>query len=258
MIQLNEHQILSLEKTLENQGLKDGPLKEELLDHMCCQIEQAMSEGMLFHQALQQSLDAFQEDEMKDLQQHFLNNSNQKRSIMMKVSLFALSALLLVAIHFNRNEILDQKPLMDNELAAVISHVIFPDPPTISPLNGDTKITSGFGMRVHPVHNVKKQHKGIDFKASMGTPVYATSDGVITKVGIMPKGYGKHIIIEHDDHFKTLYAQLSQMDVKVGDEVKRGDQIGAVGSSGMSTASHLHYEVIKDGVRVDPEEYLRP
>ena len=59
-------------------------------------------------------------------------------------------------------------------------------------------------------------------------------------------------------HFKTLYAQLSQMDVKEGDEVKRGDRIGAVGSSGLSTKPHLHYEVIKDGARVDPEEYLRP
>ncbi|MEO1259145.1 MAG: M23 family metallopeptidase [Bacteroidota bacterium] len=259
MIQLNEQQLFSIEKILEEQGLNDGPLKEELLDHLCCQVEQAMDGGMLFHQALQQSLDTFQEDEMKELQQHFSNNSNQKRSIMMKVSLFALSVLLLVAINFNRNEILDQEPVEGPELVApIISHVLLADPPTISPLRGDVKITSGFGMRLHPVHKVKKQHKGIDFKAAMGTPVYATSGGIVKKVGNMPKGYGKHIIIEHDDHFKTLYAQLSQMDVKVGDEVKRGDQIGAVGSSGLSTAPHLHYEVIKDGVRVDPEEYLRP
>ena len=258
MIQLNEQQLFSIEKILEEQGLHDGPLKEELLDHLCCQVEQAMEGGILFHQALRQSLDTFQEDEMKELQQHFLNNSNQKRSIMMKVSLFALSVLLLVVISFNHHETLDQAPPPDHELVPIISHVLLADPPTISPLKGDAKITSGFGMRLHPIHKVKKQHKGIDFKAAMGTPVYATSDGVVKKVGIMPKGYGQHIIIEHDDHFKTLYAQLSKMDVKVGDEVKRGDQIGAVGSSGMSTAPHLHYEVIKDGVRVDPEEYLRP
>lgn len=258
MTELNEQQLFSIEKILEEKGLRTGPLKEELLDHICCQVEQAMGEGVLFSQALQQSLDAFQEDEIKDLQQHFSNNSNQKKSIMMKVSLFALSALLLVTIHFSRTVSTEEEPMSDNDLAPIISHVLFEDPPTISPLQGDPKITSGFGMRVHPIQKVKKQHRGVDFKAETGTPVYATSDGVVVKVETQPKGYGQHIVIEHDEHFKTLYAQLSRMDVKVGDEVKRGDQIGAVGSSGMSTAPHLHYEVIKDGVHVDPAEYLRP
>ena len=75
MILLNDQQLFSIEKILEEKGLKDGPLKEELLDHICCQVEQRMGDGLIFSQALQQSLDTFQEDEIKDLQQHFLNNS---------------------------------------------------------------------------------------------------------------------------------------------------------------------------------------
>ncbi len=258
MIELNEHQLFSIEKILEEKGLNDGSLKEELLDHICCQVEQAMGEGLLFNQALKRSLDTFQEDEIKDLQQHFSNISNQKKSIMMKVSLIALSVLLLVVINFNRTEILEQEPIVEEEFVPIISHMLFTDPPTISPLKDDTKIASSFGWRIHPIHRVKKHHNGVDFIASVGTPVYATSNGKVVKVESHEKGYGLHIVIQHDDHFKTLYASLSRMDVKAGDVVKRGDMIGAVGSSGTSSGPHLHYEVIKDGEHVDPEGYLRP
>ena len=255
---LNEQQLFSIEKILEEKGLDDGSLKEELLDHVCCQVESAMREGLLFHQALQQSLDTFQEDEIKDLQQHFSNISNQKKSIMMKVSLVAISVLLLVVIHFNHSLTLENEPITEKPLIPSIAHVHFTDPPSTCPLQGDCEVTSGYGMRMHPISKIKKLHKGIDLKAPTGTPVYATSDGEVIKVKMQTTGYGQHIVIQHDDHFKSLYAQLSRMDVKVGDQVKRGDLIGAVGSSGTSTAPHLHYEVIKDGEAVDPEAYLRP
>lgn len=236
MIQLNEQQLYSIEKILEEQGLHYGPLKEELLDHVCCQVEQAMGEGQLFHQALRQSLDAFQEDEMKELQTQTLSLINQKQLFMKRLSIAALATILLLAS------------------AAWLAK----DPPTIAPLKGDIHITSGFGMRMHPIQKVKKHHFGIDLKAKTGTPVHATSDGIVVKAEMQEGGYGQHIVIRHDEHYQSLYSQLSRMDVSVGQKVEKGDVIGAVGSSGASTAPHLHYEVIKDGKRVNPEEYLRP
>lgn len=235
MMPLNEQQILSIENILEEKGLDYGPLKEELLDHICCQVEQSMADGHLFHQALQQSLDAFQEDEMKELQTQTLTLLNQNQLFMKRLSVAALLTMLTLAAF------------------TWLHH----DPPTIAPLKGKVVITSGFGMRLHPIHKVKKQHKGVDFKAPMGTPVYATSDGEVVKAEFH-KGYGNHVIIRHDKQFSSLYGQLSKMEVKVGQKIKRGDVIGAVGSSGASTAPHLHYEVIKDGEAVDPEAYFRP
>ncbi|HFA49882.1 MAG TPA: M23 family metallopeptidase [Bacteroidetes bacterium] len=258
MIELNEKQVLHIEHILEQKGLKNNSLKEELLDHICCQTEKEMAGGLVFSQALKKSLDAFQEDEIKDLQQHFLKISNKKRSIMTKVTLFAFSVLLLVVFNLNQKELTVNVPAAEEENTAYMPAVLFIDPPDASPLKAGYKVTSGFGWRMHPIYKVKKHHDGIDLKAPAGTPVYATSDGTVVKVAFYKKGYGKHIVIQHDDHFKTLYAQLSRMDVEVGEQIKKGDLIGAVGSSGMSTAPHLHYEVIKDGVHEDPEEYLRP
>ena len=99
-------------------------------------------------------------------------------------------------------------------------------------------------------------HNGIDLAAEEGTPVKATADGVVEKTEEWPEGYGKYIVVVHDDVYTTLYAQLSEMKVKVGEKVKQGDVIGLVGSSGLSTAPHLHYEVRKNGNPVDPADYF--
>lgn len=121
------------------------------------------------------------------------------------------------------------------------------------------KISSGFGMRMHPIKKEKMMHNAVDIKAPEGTPVYATADGMVRKVKQNHKegtGYGRYIIIDHEEGFSTLYSQLSGYNVKEGEEVKKGDIIGYVGSSGMSTGSHLHYEVMKDGENVNPEDYF--
>ena len=144
---------------------------------------------------------------------------------------------------------------------ALISNGLLPDllieqnrKPSGWPLdNRFHRISSAFGMRLHPIDKVKKMHRGIDFPAPMGTPVYATADGVVTMVKDSPDGYGKHIRIKHGE-FETLYAQLSSFEVKTGDRVLRGQIIGSVGSSGRSTNPHLHYEVLKNGKPVDPED----
>ena len=103
---------------------------------------------------------------------------------------------------------------------------------------------------------VKRFHKGIDFSAPRGTPIYATGGGKIVQIENKRSGYGKNIIIDHGFGFKTRYAHMQKMDVKVGQIVKRGDQIGTVGNTGSSTGPHVHYEVYKNGKVVNPVYYF--
>jgi len=134
--------------------------------------------------------------------------------------------------------------------------------PAIQPIdNKDLKRTaSGWGMRIHPIFNIKKFHYGLDFTAPTGTPIYSTGDGeiefIIKHTDKDSHGYGNLIIIDHGYGYKTLYAHMDKFSVKVGQEVKRGQTIGSVGNTGLSTGPHLHYEVIKDGRKVNPVYYL--
>ncbi len=116
-------------------------------------------------------------------------------------------------------------------------------------------ITSGFGYRRDPFTGRMKFHEGLDISAPTGTPVYAPADGVVTFVG-MRNGYGLVIEIKHGDRYITRYAHLSESLVRVGQRVQRGDMIARVGNSGRSTGPHLHYEVLKNGVPVNPRRYI--
>ncbi len=126
--------------------------------------------------------------------------------------------------------------------------------PAIQPVKNEQlkRMASGFGYRSDPFTKVKKFHYGMDFTAASGTPIYATGDGVVLKADNSLSGYGNHIEINHGFGYVTLYAHLSQYKVRAGQSVKRGDVIGFVGSTGRSQAPHLHYEVIKDGEKVNP------
>ncbi|WP_396211797.1 M23 family metallopeptidase [Flavobacterium sp.] len=126
--------------------------------------------------------------------------------------------------------------------------------PAIQPVkNEDLKhIASGFGYRSDPFTKARKMHKGMDFTARKGTPIYATGDGLVLKADNSLSGYGNHIEIRHGFGYLTLYAHLSKYKVRLGQRVKRGDVIGYVGSTGRSQAPHLHYEVHKDGKVVNP------
>jgi len=119
-----------------------------------------------------------------------------------------------------------------------------------------TRLASGFGMRIHPILKYKRMHFGVDFTAPRGTPIYATGDGIIERVIKNFGGYGRQIIIRHGFGYKTLYAHMQDIEVNVGQKVKRGDKIGTVGNTGLSTAPHLHYEVVKDGKKVNPVNYF--
>ncbi len=130
--------------------------------------------------------------------------------------------------------------------------------PAIQPIANKQLIalSSGFGLRIHPIYKVKKMHPGIDFAASIGTPVYATADGTVTLVDVKFSGYGKQVMIDHGFGYRTRYAHMHDFAVKKGQQVKRGDLIGYVGNTGLSTAPHLHYEVFINDQRVDPVHYF--
>ncbi|MCB2194790.1 MAG: M23 family metallopeptidase [Bacteroidetes bacterium] len=129
--------------------------------------------------------------------------------------------------------------------------------PAIMPIsNKDLRRTaSGWGWRIHPIYKIRKFHYGMDFTAPTGTEVYATGDGVVEIVENSLRGYGKRIIIDHGFGYKTLYAHLNGFNVRRGQKVKRGEVIGFVGSTGTSTAPHLHYEVLKNNKKVNPVHY---
>jgi murein DD-endopeptidase MepM/ murein hydrolase activator NlpD len=130
--------------------------------------------------------------------------------------------------------------------------------PAIQPVANKQLIAlaSGFGMRVHPIYKVKKMHTGIDFAAAIGTPIYATADGSIDKLDVSFSGYGKMIEIDHGFGYRTRYAHMHGFAVRLGQKIKRGDLIGYVGDTGLSTAPHLHYEVFVNGIHANPVHYF--
>jgi len=129
--------------------------------------------------------------------------------------------------------------------------------PAIMPIsNKDLRRTaSGWGFRIHPIYKIRKFHYGMDFTAPTGTEIYSTGDGVVEVVDKSLRGYGKRIIINHGFGYKTLYGHLNGFNIRKGQKVKRGDVIGFVGSTGTSTAPHLHYEVLKNNKKVNPVHY---
>ncbi|MCR5822425.1 MAG: M23 family metallopeptidase [Bacteroidales bacterium] len=132
--------------------------------------------------------------------------------------------------------------------------------PAIMPVaKNKCKIVSGFGVRYHPILKSRRAHTGIDMTAQKGTPIYATGNGVVIAAGRNVQGlsgYGIVCVINHGYGFQTLYAHMSDVKVRVGQKVKRGELIGHVGSTGLSQGSHLHYEVILNGKKVDPVYYF--
>lgn len=126
--------------------------------------------------------------------------------------------------------------------------------PAIQPVSNKqlNRIASGFGMRIDPVYGTPKMHKGLDFTAPQGTPIYATGDGRVKTAARMEGGYGNHVVINHGYGYQTLYGHMVKIKVRPGQQVKRGEVIGWVGSTGKSTGPHCHYEVSINGAEVNP------
>ena len=126
--------------------------------------------------------------------------------------------------------------------------------PSIQPIrNKDLKrIASGYGYRKDPFTKKPRMHWGMDFTAPTGTPIYATGDGIVKRADNRAAGFGKHIRIDHGFGYVSLYAHMSKYKVKRGQKVKRGEIIGYVGNTGRSAGPHLHYEIFKDGKKINP------
>ncbi len=129
--------------------------------------------------------------------------------------------------------------------------------PAIIPISGKdlTRIASGFGLRIHPIYKIIKFHSGMDFTAPAGTEVFASGNGVVASVQTSQRGLGKNIVIDHGFGYTSIYAHLSNFNVRAGQKVQRGDVIGFVGNTGTSIANHLHYEIKLNGTNVDPVNY---
>jgi murein DD-endopeptidase MepM/ murein hydrolase activator NlpD len=127
--------------------------------------------------------------------------------------------------------------------------------PSLNPLSS-ASLTSGFGMRTHPVLGGRRGHKGIDLASPTGTPIRATADGVISRADWF-SSYGLFVSIEHGGEIQTRYGHMSRLNVAAGQAVKKGDIIGYVGSTGRSTGPHLHYEVRIAGSAVNPVPYMQ-
>ncbi|MDP3313684.1 M23 family metallopeptidase [Lutibacter sp.] len=126
--------------------------------------------------------------------------------------------------------------------------------PAIQPIENKNlrQMASGYGWRSDPFTKARKRHMGMDFSAKTGTRIFASGDGVVARADQDAAGYGKHIRINHGFGYVSLYAHMSKFNVRKGQRVKRGDLIGFVGNTGRSQAPHLHYEIMKNGINVNP------
>lgn len=130
--------------------------------------------------------------------------------------------------------------------------------PAIQPISSKSldHVASGFGYRIDPIYKTPKMHTGLDFAAAMGTPIYATANGKVISTAFEDGGYGNHVVVNHGYGYETLYGHMVRIKVKRGEDIKRGEVIGWVGNTGKSTGPHLHYEVIRNGTKIDPVHYF--
>ena len=150
--------------------------------------------------------------------------------------------------------VVQTKSLDEIELLAKNKESLLSSIPSIQPVKSSDlrRMASGYGYRIDPFTKARRMHFGMDFSAKRGTPIYATGDGTVSRADSRAAGFGKHVRIDHGFGYVTIYAHMDRYLVVKGDKIKRGDLIGYVGSSGRSVAPHLHYEIVKDGVKINP------
>jgi murein DD-endopeptidase MepM/ murein hydrolase activator NlpD len=152
-----------------------------------------------------------------------------------------------------QNKSFDEVDTLIRNRSKMLAHI-----PAIQPISNEdmTRIASGYGYRIDPIYKTIKLHTGIDFAAPKGTPIYATGDGVVEFAGRNGDGYGNHVIINNGFGYKTLFGHMVKIKVRRNQRVKRGEIIGWVGNTGKSTGPHCHYEVIRNGTKMDPVYYF--
>ncbi|OJJ23026.1 hypothetical protein BKI52_01350 [marine bacterium AO1-C] len=236
MYYLSEEKVDWILEDLHNQGLTHQPLEGELLDHICCAVEEAMwDHDTPFEQAYQQTLIAFGEEGILKVQkatQQLAKRSPFTQRITRLSTLIAACLILFIGM--------------------VVQAQGRPDS---HPLNQELPVVADFGNIMRPFTQQSRFHRGVDIRVPVGTQVFATARGTVTKASFdSKKGY--YIIIKHDDTYSTIYTHLSKLLVKPGTKVKKRTPIALSGNTGRSTGAHLHYEVHKNGQVVDPKKYF--
>ncbi len=173
----------------------------------------------------------------------FLNNPTEEK----------LKQVLSLVDNVTRKVAFEKEQYVEISAKLKENKKLFAAIPAIRPCLG--RVTDGFGMRMHPILHILRMHEGIDFEAEVGTPVYATGNGVIKFVGHRG-GYGLAVEINHGFGYETVYAHLSKAEVKEGQRVKRGQEIAKTGDTGLSTGPHLHYEVRHNGIALNPDQFF--
>jgi len=246
--------MIEIQQMLNSQGIRTRALREEYLDHYCSLYERLIDEGCPYEQAIYIIHQEITDYDFQHANRQYFKLHYQKPLLMTSTFLIIMAALIYIPSNHEAKSIVADECIESNGYIAVLASN--EDPPSINPVASENvKMYSGFGMRLHPVEKVKKFHAGIDIRASIGTPVIAPSDGIISKAGYHKKK-GNWIEIKHDDIYYTRYYHLFKIDVTIDQKITKGSKIGEVGNSGQSFGPHLHYEVIKDGKNVNPEDYL--
>ncbi len=229
-------------------GVSDSQVIEELTDHYLTHIEAEVRRGVNSQKAVRET---YQEIANLDPSK-FIDQQKQKdrRGLFLFVLIFVGISFYL--FQFNNQ----QQPIENNQNPN--KETTYINPPTGTPVaQSNLSVSSEFGFRLHPISNRTSLHKGIDIRAKMGTSVLSTGDGIVIEAGYKPKA-GNFITIQHDGNYVTNYYHLSEISVAASDIVREGQIIGKVGNSGLSFSPHLHYEVLKDAIPVNPREYIGP
>lgn len=226
---------------------KSNEVKDEMLDHYCTAYEQLLNDGVNKSKALDIIKQKIETEDFKNLKNKF----NMKSIII----LIPLGLIFLVMTNNHAFSDINQNPISQSCIDSQNEFQADYDPPFGSPLKY-TKISSEFGERIHPIHKKTVFHKGVDLLAPSGTSVIAVETGEVTDAGYDNK-YGYFIEIKHDEIYSTRYHHLKSIDVSKGELISKNQKIGEVGSTGLSTGPHLHYEIIKSGKWVDVAKYLK-
>lgn len=233
------HQYKWIAKALKENGIKNKALLQEMVDHYASMHEQHINSKSADDQPNKNEIKNFilaqiKNDDLKELNSEI--NAIHKPT----KKIICMSTLLFLCLLFFSNSFF----VSDSE------------PPSQWPLEQKHSVSSEFGMRIHPIKKKKVMHKGIDIVAKKGTPVLASASGKIIETDYNEL-LGHFIVIQHDAIYSSRYHHLSERTHQLGEQVSKGDVIGKVGSTGLSTAPHLHFEVIKNKRKVDPSDYLR-
>ena len=238
-----------------------GQLAEELTDHLCCLAEDQLAAGAAPEAAITAAFQAWPVARLRRVRRDVSFLTRIKPTLMKLIPFAAILSGFFLLTPFAEPAVVPcAEPALDNAARMILADpvafgepVVF-DPPTASPIAGvdmEEILTSGFGMRMHPIRKKRMFHRGIDLKAATGTPVLATADGEVifaAEDGL----HGLSVHLRHADGYATRYTHLSAIDVTVGITVTVGEAVGKVGATGAATAPHLHYEVWRNDKPVNP------